>query len=157
LTLEEPEEIPSEREGFETAGLMDRARRRIVAAQKYPREWRRFTIAHEIAHWVLHPNVEYHRDRPLTGGERANTSRPLEEQEADRFAAELLMPTRVLTEYFNLAFDGPIDCTIPTSNLASRLSGLTNQNITVEDLSRDLRVRALLIARSPVVRLGQYF
>src|SRR5690242_6995733 len=57
LSLDEPEEIDSDRPGFQTAGLLDRNARRIVAAQKYRYEWRRFTIAHEIAHWVLHPDV----------------------------------------------------------------------------------------------------
>jgi hypothetical protein len=111
LGLEEPEEIPATHctPGFDTAGLIDRAGNRIVVAQKHRLEWRRFTIAHEIGHWVLHPNMNYHRDRPLNGGERANPERPQPEQEADTFAAELLMPGKALRRKFINAFGSEID------------------------------------------------
>lgn len=48
---------------------------------------RRFTIAHEIGHFVLHPGLQ----RPERGG-RVNEAGRLREREADAFAAELLMP-----------------------------------------------------------------
>src|SRR5262245_23994360 len=87
---------PPPNSSFEIAGLVDRSQRRIVVAQKFRIEWRRFTTAHEIGHWVLHPGLIHHRDRPLEGGERANRSRPRQEQEADLFAAELLMPSKMV-------------------------------------------------------------
>src|SRR5678815_5491706 len=109
ITLDEPEEIPSDKKGMEIAGYMDRATGRIVVAQKYRPEWRRFTMAHEIGHWIIHPGISYHRDRPLTGGERANMSRPAEEQEADIFASELVVPRKPLVSYFERAFGPVID------------------------------------------------
>ena len=48
---------------------------------------RRFTIAHEIGHFVLHPELA----RPERGGQVTEAGR-VEEREADAFAAELLMP-----------------------------------------------------------------
>ena len=48
---------------------------------------RRFTIAHEIGHFVLHPA----RLAPERGG-AVNEALRLQEREADQFAAELLMP-----------------------------------------------------------------
>jgi hypothetical protein len=48
---------------------------------------RRFTIAHEVGHFVLHPA----RVRPERGGHVTEAMRS-EEREADAFAAELLMP-----------------------------------------------------------------
>jgi IrrE N-terminal-like domain len=48
---------------------------------------RRFTIAHEIGHFVLHPG----RQRSERGGKVNEAGRVLE-READAFAAELLMP-----------------------------------------------------------------
>jgi len=48
---------------------------------------RRFTIAHEIGHFVLHPG----RLAPERGG-AVNEAWQLQEREADQFAAELLMP-----------------------------------------------------------------
>jgi Zn-dependent peptidase ImmA (M78 family) len=54
---------------------------------------RRFTIAHEIGHFVLHPE----RCRPERGG-GVNEAGRREEREADTFAAELLMPEHLVRE-----------------------------------------------------------
>jgi Zn-dependent peptidase ImmA (M78 family) len=157
LTLEEPEQIPSDRAGYETAGLMDRENRRIVVAQKYPHEWRRFTVAHEIGHWILHPGVVYHRDRPLSGGEQANIGHPPEEQEANKFASELLMPAEIMTGHFQLIFGEPIDGRDPSSTLLSRLTAISNQSFRPKDFSQNVRYRSLLVANMPVQRMGRYF
>ena len=55
---------------------------------------RRFTIAHEIGHFVLHPE----RGRPECGGAAVDEAERVEECEADAFAAELLMPERLVRE-----------------------------------------------------------
>jgi predicted transcriptional regulator len=52
---------------------------------------RRFTIAHEIGHFVLHPR----RVAPERGG-AVNEAMKIQEREADRFAAELLMPEHLV-------------------------------------------------------------
>lgn len=84
---------------FETAGFIDRRTRHIVIASKFEREQQRFTLAHEVGHWLLHTGMVYHRDRPLS--DAAMTSRrPLVEMEADLFAAELLMPRKFLLKCF---------------------------------------------------------
>lgn len=155
--LEEPEEINSERLGYETAGFMDRTSSRIVVAQKYPYPWRRFTIAHEIAHVVLHPEISYHRDRPLSGGEQANNSRPPEEQEADKFASELLMPSEVLAGYFTAAFGGPIDGRVLTPALTSWLLSASKQAVSEAHFFKNLRCRSLLVATISPFRPGRYF
>jgi predicted transcriptional regulator len=54
---------------------------------------RRFTIAHEIGHFVLHPE----RCRPERGG-AVNEAGRVEEREADAFAAELLMPENLVRD-----------------------------------------------------------
>jgi hypothetical protein len=56
---------------------------------------RRFTIAHEIGHFVLHPQ----RSSPERGG-MANAAWRAQEREADQFAAELLMPEPLVREAF---------------------------------------------------------
>ena len=53
----------------------------------------RFTIAHEIGHFVLHPA----RCRPERGG-TVNEAGRMEEREADAFAAELLMPEHLVRD-----------------------------------------------------------
>ncbi len=54
---------------------------------------RRFTIAHEIGHFVLHPG----RLAPERGGV-VNEAWQGQEREADQFAAELLMPEDLVRE-----------------------------------------------------------
>jgi predicted transcriptional regulator len=54
---------------------------------------RRFTIAHEIGHFVLHPG----RLAPERGG-LVNQAWKQQEREADQFAAELLMPEPLVRE-----------------------------------------------------------
>jgi hypothetical protein len=54
---------------------------------------RRFTIAHEIGHFVLHPG----RVAPERGGP-ANQAGRDQEREADVFAAELLMPEHLVRQ-----------------------------------------------------------
>lgn len=61
LKLEEPEEIPAETLGPglgpQYAGFLDRNAGVVAIAQKFSPVWRRFTLAHEIGHWVLHPGL----------------------------------------------------------------------------------------------------
>ena len=65
----------------------------------------RFTIAHEIGHFILHPQqdafVDHRKER--TGGE----AKPPRERQADMFAAALLMPRQnLLKDFRKLAKDG---------------------------------------------------
>lgn len=62
-----------------------------------------FTLAHEIGHWMLHVPPARRRQLPLPGLGRRNdlgcatgSGAGLRESEADRFAAYLLMPARLL-------------------------------------------------------------
>lgn len=62
-------------------------------------EWKRFIIAHELAHYILHcpeqktKGMYAHRDHKKGKGSTEN--------EADFFAANLLMPREKFTEKFN--------------------------------------------------------
>ncbi|MGB0679804.1 MAG: ImmA/IrrE family metallo-endopeptidase [Polyangiales bacterium] len=69
-----------------------------------PRVRRRFTLAHELGHLMLHPLGEEFRDL-------ADPTRPTHsyrEKQANRFAAELLMPSWMLPPYVEAA-DGKIN------------------------------------------------
>lgn len=59
---------------------------------------KRFTIAHELGHLLLHPKVGIHMDEAVIQRRDAMTSEGTnsEEIEANRFAAELLMPQHFL-------------------------------------------------------------
>jgi uncharacterized protein DUF955 len=56
----------------------------------------RFTGAHELGHWLLHPGERMHRDRPIQGIAEPRARRPPFEVEADYFAACYLIPGKLL-------------------------------------------------------------
>jgi len=89
---------------FETAGIIDRKAKKIAVSNKPKQEVVRFTAAHELGHWILHPNEIMHRDRPINDLDILKTSRPLSEQEADYFAACFLMPPKLLKDIFEKTF-----------------------------------------------------
>lgn len=65
----------------------------------HPQTRKRFTIAHEIAHLVLHEGEEFHIDDKYLIGLRndlSSTASDDNEIEANQFAAELLMPKKIL-------------------------------------------------------------
>jgi Zn-dependent peptidase ImmA (M78 family) len=149
INVEEPEEIPTAEEGIEIAGFIDRRGKRIVVAQKYKTQWRRFTWAHELAHWILHPALSYRRERPLTGAERNNYQRLPEEAEADAFAAELLMPTKLLNKVFRENFGDPLDGRTPNEDLAFWFTTASATKVDPSELaSRGPKYRALLLAQA---------
>ncbi len=84
------------------AGLVDRKRNLIYVGTEFPKEVQRFTAFHEMGHWILHPNLEMHRDMPLKGIPK--TTRPIVEREADYFAASFLMPRKLLRKEFVFRF-----------------------------------------------------
>jgi Zn-dependent peptidase ImmA (M78 family) len=88
---------------FETAGILDRRSKTIAVATRFGTEVTRFTAAHEIGHWLLHPTDRMqHRDMPIKGIEREE--RDPREREADYFAAVYLMPDRFVRKVFRAMF-----------------------------------------------------
>lgn len=90
--------------GGEAAGLWQRDRSTILVSRRFSFEVQRFTAAHEIGHFILHPEVggrTLHREMPINGPSR---KRPQLEQEADHFAACLLMPRKAVTSEFEARF-----------------------------------------------------
>jgi Zn-dependent peptidase ImmA (M78 family) len=81
----------------ELAGMLLRGDRQIViGVNSFHHENRqRFTIAHECGHLVLHKGKEVHIDKSFRVNKRDEVSSQAtdpEEIEANRFAAEILMP-----------------------------------------------------------------
>jgi Zn-dependent peptidase ImmA (M78 family) len=75
----------------------------VVNAAIHPNR-KTFTIAHELAHFVLHK--DYARSgnyRILPRRNEYNGNKPDEEREADAFAANLLVPNGELKRYASLA------------------------------------------------------
>lgn len=93
---------------FEVAGFINRSYKSIVISKRFPRETMRFTGAHEIGHWLLHPNETMHRDRPIKGLTHNTYQKSSIEAEADYFAACFLMPKRLVTNCLKETFNMPV-------------------------------------------------
>jgi len=151
VRLEEPEEIipeiPAPGAPTEIGGILDRELARIVVARKLPMLVRRFTIFHEIGHWFVHPNLVYHRDVPVTGVERGNRLLPVEEREANLFAAEALMPRGLVADLFALRYGPYLHLDEIDENLAFKLSLGGSRALSVDELrAMSRRDRSRLIA-----------
>ena len=60
------ERVPAILGDNQIAGVLARSAKRIQVATKFRHTSQRFTCAHEIAHFVLHPGTIYFRDRELS-------------------------------------------------------------------------------------------
>jgi Zn-dependent peptidase ImmA (M78 family) len=121
--------------GYETkiAGVLDRSSKRILLATKFNFTSQRFTLAHEVGHFLLHPGQIYFRDRELSApGENA---RPYYEIEADAFAAEFLMPRKFLDQIFRRCFGSPVGGSVPNVALAQAVSRKMGRTWTPQELA----------------------
>ena len=156
VTLEH-REMESADPAVRIAGFLDRDARLIVISTRFKREWQRFTLAHEIGHWMLHTAHRHFRERQIPGTDFHDRRRPREEVEADLFAAELLMPQKILRSAFAARFGDPSDEEVSVLELAQNLSMALRRPIDPGALSlmKPSR-RAALIASAPFFR-GNHF
>jgi hypothetical protein len=91
---------------MKVAGLIDRQANKIAISTEFSLKTRRFTAAHEIAHWILHPHEVMHRDRPIDGSWLSSSALDPIGKEANYFAACFLMPENLLKSIFTNLF-GP--------------------------------------------------
>lgn len=88
----------------EVVGAYDKASKTIYVAEADPYFRKAFTIAHEMGHFMLHEEKEketfFRKDVILSDKEDR-----IEEQEANYFAANLLMPKGTLIRYLRLTKD----------------------------------------------------
>jgi Zn-dependent peptidase ImmA (M78 family) len=90
----------------EISGAIIRKDSRVIIAvnSSHHTNRQRFTIAHELGHYFLHEGLEEHVDQNFRVAWRsADSSKAVNwlEIQANRFAAELLMPTELLTRDIN--------------------------------------------------------
>lgn len=138
------------------AGVMERLPRRIQVATKFNYTSQRFTCAHEIGHFVLHPQAIYFRDRELSS---PGSHQEYYEIEADAFAAEFLMPRKYLDSIFERIFGGPIDPAVPDPKLMLSVRDAEHSEVTFtpDELSvMDPFARAMAVAVAHSCR-GQFF
>jgi Zn-dependent peptidase ImmA (M78 family) len=73
----------------------------IVVNQRNPEVRKRFTVAHELGHLIMHRFTRTHADNKFGvrfRDGRSSEGTDLEEIEANQFAAELLMPEAIVLE-----------------------------------------------------------
>lgn len=96
-------EMDAEGERSEVAGVIDRDRLEVAVSSRFAGDVQRFTLAHELGHFVLHADTGLHRDRAIDSSGRRRRSNP-QEREADHFAAAFLMPEKLVRQEFESRF-----------------------------------------------------
>jgi len=108
-------------ERFEIAGIINQEVNLVLISDKFPREVKTFTLAHELGHAILHrSHLVLHRDRGLAFGLEKNSRSNLEWQ-ADKFAAYFLMPENEVKKRFIKKYE--ISILVLDDNSAFFLSG----------------------------------
>ena len=104
---------------------------------------RRFTIAHELGHYSLAHAGDVHQRVPRSRSE----SKPIPEQEADRFAVEFLTPASIVPIVFDFNFGRRLDHMKLSEDEAFLLSHDFGESVSVAEFNRmDVREFAKRIA-----------
>jgi len=112
----------------EISGFMYRDRDRVIVGVNgnHPRTRQRFTIAHEIGHFLLHEGEKLHVDGDAPGyslfrrDPKSSDGSDVIEREANFFAAELLMPQSFLEK--DLAEHSVVDLLDPDEKVLKDLA-----------------------------------
>jgi hypothetical protein len=89
-----------EADNLECSGLLLPAERRVVLRSDEPPARRRFTLAHEVGHWVCQVREGHSAPIYCRAADVAPEADRTLEREANVFAAELLMPEPAVREEF---------------------------------------------------------
>lgn len=138
--------------GTATAGILDRTQMAVLLSSRQSFEAMRFTAAHEVGHFILHPGQTMFRDRSLSshGGE----GRSQVEREADAFAASFLMPPKLVAAAFRARFPNQKLPLANTGTICFHLAAREAQYL--ETLPAGSREFAIAVARAQHFA-GQYF
>lgn len=150
------ERVPAILGDDKIAGVLHRLEKHVQLATKFRHTSQRFTCAHEIGHYILHPGTIYFRDRELSA---PGNHREYFEIEADAFAAEFLMPRNFLESVFREMFGGEIDGTIQNPELIFSLyktKGIESKWTPEQFASQDPLVRAVAISAAHTYK-GRFF
>jgi hypothetical protein len=132
---------------YEAAGALDRESKSVVVATRFGEGTTRFTLAHELGHWLRHRDQVHFRDVQPIGGLERRVSDP-REREADHFAALYLLPAHFVQKLFREFFqtgDKPFVFNEMTIDLLGRED--REELLYPEEGSR-IRERALASAQS---------
>ena len=91
--------VDDENGNFETAGIIDQKDRIVLISNNFDKNTQNFTAAHELGHALLHKQTILHRDRPINGSSD-NFNKSITERQADKFASNFLMPSKLVKNEF---------------------------------------------------------
>jgi Zn-dependent peptidase ImmA (M78 family) len=122
----------------EAAGEIDKELKRVRISRQTPYIARRFTLAHELGHDLLHKDIRSHRDLALDGSKLQSNNK---EREANIFAVKFLMPEKLVKRAFEERF-----LSVPFTINSQVLFGFSSQdskklrskNLTIRQISRIL-------------------
>lgn len=101
FSVHEIEDIPGGANGSNTIGRLDKTISTIYIKSNISQERKLFTLAHELAHILMHKNMDVmHREVDRKFGQK----RPELEEEADYFASCWLMPRLLVIKRFKERF-----------------------------------------------------
>jgi Zn-dependent peptidase ImmA (M78 family) len=87
-----------------TSGFFRLEDKTIVVNGNIPDKRITFTVAHELGHFILHENyISSNSYIPMPRNNTYDGEKPRQEKEADMFAADLLVPLRMLKKYAPVA------------------------------------------------------
>ena len=109
------------RAGHQLGGFLDRPKKLVGLADHQPFRTKRFTLAHEVGHILLHHRLHHHRELPLHGMTEPREPADLIEREANHFAGCFLVPSKQLKLAFAASFN--VDCLTLTDDVAFELLG----------------------------------
>lgn len=109
----------------ETAGIIDKKNRVVQISDRFPEQTKKFTLAHELGHALFHSGEILHRDRALDGRD-LSTSRDFREWQADKFAANFLMPSKPVQKIFLELFGS--NSLVINQETAFRFTGESTKN-----------------------------
>ena len=122
-----------------------------------------FTIAHEIAHHVLHRDLFLKARSGESIMCRGGTSRPIEEVQADRFAEALLMPAKTVAKSFKRIKAKRSFLKISLTTLAtliikdSELSNVSNSAMKIRLIHLDLKLNYRVFQRAGLKIMRRFF
>jgi hypothetical protein len=90
--------------GYELGGFLNRQANLIGISDQQSERTKRFTLAHEVGHVVMHPGLHHHREMPIHGISEPREPTDRREREANNFAGCFLVPTKQLRRAFHAAF-----------------------------------------------------
>jgi Zn-dependent peptidase ImmA (M78 family) len=112
----------------------------IALNANHDKQKRRFSIAHEIGHFLLHPGEKLFVDREFSVNFRDSKSsigKHIQEIEANRFASNLLIPEQFLIEDLRAYLMDEIDD-------KNKISRELSKKYDVSALTMNIRINSLL-------------